>query len=113
MTDAETLFMKELRNRRLKGYEFRRQHPIAGFITDFFCLESKHVVELDGDYHNDQQQRQYDEGRTHELAELKIRVIRFTNREVLENLDQVLDQILKHLESRRLPSPSGLPAEIK
>jgi very-short-patch-repair endonuclease len=98
-TEAEAIMWKCLRNRNLNGFKFRRQHPIADFIADFFCLECNLVVEVDGDYHNETEQKQYDEGRTYALAELKIKVIRFTNQEVLENLDFVLQEISKHLKS--------------
>src|SRR5687767_1170997 len=88
-TEAEAILWKCLRNRNLGGFKFRRQHPIANFIADFFCLECNLVVEIDGDYHNEREQKEYDEGRTYELGELNIKVIRFANREVLENLDFV------------------------
>jgi very-short-patch-repair endonuclease len=98
-TEAEAILWKCLRNRNLRGFKFRRQHPIADFIADFFCLECNLVVEVDGDYHNEREQKEYDEGRTYELGELNIKVIRFTNREVLENLDFVLETISQNLKS--------------
>jgi very-short-patch-repair endonuclease len=101
-TEAEQVLWSCLRNRKLNGFKFRRQHPIAGFIADFFCLECNLIVEVDGDYHNEIKQRQYDEERTYQLNELKIKVIRFKNREVIENRDFVLREISQHL----IPSPS-------
>ena len=98
MTEAESILWNCLRDRRLNNFKFRRQHPIGDFIADFFCLERNLVIEVDGDYHNDIEQAQYDEGRTYELNELKIRVIRFTNQEVLSNIDFVLNEIGKHLD---------------
>jgi very-short-patch-repair endonuclease len=98
-TEAEAIMWSHLRNRNLKGFKFRRQHPISDFIADFFCLECSLVVEVDGDYHNEREQKQYDEGRTFELGELNIKVIRFTNQEVLENIDFVLNEISSHLKS--------------
>ena len=56
-------------------------------------------MEVDGDYHNDRDQKEYDQGRTYELGELKITAIRFTNREVLENIGFVLETISQHLKS--------------
>ena len=99
-TEAEIILWKCLRNRRLKGFKFRRQHPIADFIADFFCLESNLVIEVDGDYHNERDQKEYDDGRTYELQELNVKVIRFTNREIIENRDLVITEILKHLKRR-------------
>lgn len=98
-TEAEKVLWECLRNRKLNGFKFRRQHPITHFIADFFCLEYNLVIEVDGDYHNEREQKQYDEGRTFELGELNIKVIRFTNREVLENIDFVLESILQYLKS--------------
>lgn len=98
-TEAEKILWSCLRNRNLNGFKFRRQHPISDFIADFFCLECNLVVEVDGEYHNEREQKQYDEGRTYELNELNVKVIRFTNREVLKNIDFVLKEISKHLKS--------------
>jgi very-short-patch-repair endonuclease len=98
-TEAEAIMWKCLRNRNLNGFKFRRQHPIADFIADFFCLECNLVVEIDGNHHNEREQKEYDEGRTYELGELNIKVIRFTNQEVLENLDFVLQTISQNLKS--------------
>jgi very-short-patch-repair endonuclease len=98
MTEAEELLWSLLRNRKLGGFKFRRQHPIADFIADFFCLERQLVIEVDGDYHNEKEQIQYDEGRTYTLGELNIRVIRFSNKEVIEDTDLVLNKILKALK---------------
>ena len=60
-TEAEKKLWKALRNRNLHGYKFRRQHPIFDFIADFYCHECKLIVELDGEYHNNIEQRQHDE----------------------------------------------------
>ena len=50
-TDAEKLLWQTLRNRRLNGLKFRRQHPIDTYIADFCCLEKRLIIEVDGDYH--------------------------------------------------------------
>ena len=105
MTEAEKILWDHLRNRKLKGFKFRRQHPIADFIADFFCLECNLIVEVDGLYHNDPEQVQYDRERTHLLNELHIKVIRFTNEDVITNLDEVLKKIEEHLIP--YPSPGG------
>ncbi len=101
-TEAEEILWHCLRNRKLKGFKFRRQHPIAHFIADFFCIEANLVIELDGPYHKEPGQREYDEGRTFELRELNVKVIRFTNEEVIGNTEFVLREILNHL---KLPHP--------
>jgi very-short-patch-repair endonuclease len=98
MTEAEKVLWGHLRDRRLNGFKFRRQHPIANFIVDFFCLEAHLVVEVDGEYHDETDQKAYDEARTFELSELQIKVIRFTNNEVIGNTRFVLDEIERHLK---------------
>jgi very-short-patch-repair endonuclease len=92
-TIAEMFLWKFLRNRKLDGLKFRRQHPLDKFIADFYCHEKKLVVEVDGGIHNDKEVRESDEGRTYELKELGIMVIRFTNDEVQHKIDWVLQTI--------------------
>ncbi|NIM93010.1 MAG: DUF559 domain-containing protein [Anaerolineales bacterium] len=90
-TKAEEILWFVLRNRNLCGWKFRRQHPIGPFIVDFFCLEAKLVVEVDGDTHVGQEE--YDERRTEWLNGQGYRVIRFTNREVLKHTRLVMEVI--------------------
>lgn len=92
-TEAENILWQELRNRKLKGFKFRRQHPIAGFIPDFVCIEKKLMVEIDGDYHNTQEQQKHDEDRTLWLNEHGYRMVRVTNDEVLGQLSQALRKL--------------------
>jgi len=96
-TLAESILWHHLKNRRLMGSKFRRQHPIACYIVDFYCHESSLVVEIDGNYHFSKEQIQYDSRRTHELGALNIKVIRFKNEDVIENTDFVLGEIRKKL----------------
>jgi len=98
-TEAEKILWHCLRNRKLQGFKFRRQHPIAHFIADFFCLESNLVIEIDGSYHDEREQQEYDEGRTFELEEINVKVLRFTNEEVIRDTEFVLKEILNHLKS--------------
>jgi len=92
-TEAEDVLWQEIRNRKINGCKFRRQHPIAGYIPDFVCLEKKLIVEIDGDYHNVEEQKKFDEARTEWLLEHNYKLIRFTNDEVLHQLPKVLEQI--------------------
>jgi very-short-patch-repair endonuclease len=104
-TKAEEIMWNLLRNRKLKGFKFRRQHPVAPlYILDFYCVKSKIAVELDGKHHNERQQQEYDTERTNILKQLGITVIRFTNIEVMNNSEYVLDQVLKSCNDS-LPSP--------
>lgn len=105
MTKAEKLLWKAIRNKKLNGIKFRRQHPIGQFIADFYCHEEKLVIEVDGDIHNELAIQERDEGRTYMMEQLDLRVIRFKNDEVVNNLKDVLEKIKKSCAA--LPSPSG------
>ena len=94
-TVAEALLWKHLRNRQLCGYRFHRQHQIDRFIVDFVCLQPKLVIEVDGAIH--QQQVEADLEREHILESLGYRIIRFTNHQVLDEIDEVLQKILTSL----------------
>lgn len=100
-TQAETILWECLRNKNL-DYKFRRQHIIDEFIVDFVCLEKKLVIEVDGGYHKHPQQKEADELRSQILKELKFKVIRFTNEEIIGNIDASLKKIETILKS--LPS---------
>jgi very-short-patch-repair endonuclease len=86
-TLPETLLWSRLRDRRCQGLKFRRQVAIESFIADFYCAAAKLVVELDGDTH--EHQRDYDAQRTLRLAELGLQVARYTNDDVLDDVDAV------------------------
>jgi chorismate synthase len=111
-TESEDKLWQELRNRKINGCKFRRQHPISGYIPDFVCLEKKLIVEVDGDYHNEEEQKQHDEGRTVWLKENNYRLIRFTNKQVLQQMPFVLEEIGKALLSES-GSPSPLERELE
>ena len=102
MTHSEKLLWEKLKGKQICGIRFRRQHPIDLFIVDFYCHAAKLVVEIDGEIHD--QQTEYDDGRSAEMEKFGIKVIRFTNKEVEENIDHVIDSI-KHVVNERLKSP--------
>src|SRR5688500_8665320 len=77
MTESEKIVWERLNNNKLKGYKFRRQHPISNFIADFYCHKAQLVIELDGRIHNNPEQRNYDSGREFELKELGLMILRF------------------------------------
>jgi ATP-dependent DNA helicase RecG len=97
-TQAETILWECLRNKNL-NHKFRRQHIIDMFIVDFICLEKKLIVEVDGGYHNTAEQKEADELRTQILNEIGFKVIRFTNEEVIGNIDDVIKKINETLKS--------------
>jgi len=92
-----------LRNRRLAGKKFRRQHPIPPYIVDFYCHEAALVVEIDGGQHAEA--RRYDEKRMAFLERKGLRVIRFWNNEVLQETESVLQVIWDALQEPSPPAP--------
>jgi very-short-patch-repair endonuclease len=92
-TPAEATIWRHLRNRNLE-FKFRRQHPIERFIVDFYCAEVKLCIEIDGDSHLEQGQKEYDAARTEVLESIGCNVIRFTNNDVRYNIDAVAQEIL-------------------
>ena len=94
MTLAELILWKKLRDRTIFKTKFRRQHPINFFIADFYAHEYKLVIEIDGEIHNNQEIIEYDSGRTAELEKLGIKVLRFSNDQVIYKMDSVINRIL-------------------
>ena len=90
-TPAERHAWSLLRNRRLLGLRFRRQHALHGFIVDFYCAELRIVLELDGDRHGEVDQADYDAARTAWLENAGYRVIRIRNRDLTRTrLEEIL-----------------------
>ncbi|ATA89239.1 leucine--tRNA ligase [Capnocytophaga stomatis] len=96
MTQAETILWEELKSKKLDA-KFRRQHVIGDYIVDFVCLAKRLIVEVDGGYHNSENQQVLDKERTEILNELGFEVIRFTNEEVIADLENVLQKIQEKL----------------
>jgi very-short-patch-repair endonuclease len=96
-TKAEKILWSLLRNRQLKGKKFRRQHPILHYVADFYCHESKLVIEVDGNFRKKAEVKLYDQARTTLLNELGITVLRFWNEEVINDAPKVLSQIENYL----------------
>ena len=103
MTASEKLLWERLKTKQICGIRFRRQHPIFIFIADFYCHEARLVVEIDGEIHN--QQIEYDDGRSAEMEKFFIKIIRFTNYEVENKIDEVIENITNTV-NQRLKSPS-------
>src|SRR5512143_2513001 len=107
-TDAEKALWRELRGRRLMGARFRRQQPIGPFIVDYYCASARLVVEIDGGGHALEKNPERDRERDRALAREGIRVLRFWNTDVLQNLEGVLRTILEAVASPSpRPSPGG------
>ncbi len=93
MTAAEKVLWSRLCESQL-GVRFKAQHPIDIFIADFYCHKHKLVVEVDGKIHKTQ--KEYDEGRTAELERWGLKVIRFSNEEVMNDVEHVIEEIRKY-----------------
>lgn len=91
-TEAEQILWNYLCKSQL-GVRFKQQHPIANFIADFYCHQYKLVVELDGSIHNLQEQKESDAIRDEEMKALGITVLRFTNKQVMSDIENVLRTI--------------------
>ena len=99
MTDAERILWNQLRHNKLNGLHFRRQQIIDGVVADFYCHKCGLVIEVDGTVHENQ--KEYDIARDTLLEGRKLRIIRFSNYEVFDNLDAVLSKISDVCESTK------------
>ncbi|WP_019342587.1 endonuclease domain-containing protein [Stutzerimonas stutzeri] len=108
LTDCERLLWRQLRNRGLAGFKFRRQHPWSPYVLDFYCAELRLVIELDGGQHYDDAGLAKDRVRTEYLRRHGLDVLRFSNLDVLKNLDGVMTELLRWVEARS-PHPNPLP----
>ncbi len=100
MTAAEKKLWNELRNSQIEKCKFRRQVGIGHFIVDFYCPSKKLVIEVDGETHFSKAEITYDESRTNYLVKNGIEVIRFTNIDIFESIEGVIEEIKKYLISR-------------
>ncbi len=107
-TDAESVLWRHLRNRQLEGFKFRRQHPIGPFFADFACIEAGLVIELDGGQHFEPQAQVADQERSRRISAEGFAVMRFDNRQLLQETEAVLHAIRARLLSRH-PHPNPLP----
>ncbi len=113
-TIAEHKLWGELKTKKLQGYKFRRQHIIGNYIADFVCLDRKLIIEIDGLIHQVPENKDNDEMRTQWLNEMGFKVIRFSNEDVLNETNKVINSIFLTLkdqlslkESNDLSSPVG------
>ena len=104
-TTLEQALWQQLRDGRLDGFKFRRQVPLAGYVADFACFETKLIVEVDGPVHAREEQRLHDAERDRILRQRGFRVLRFDGETVLTDLDRVLGAIRQALAE----APSAEP----
>jgi len=106
-TDAENRLWRQIRNRQLEDWKFRRQMPVDHYIVDFVCAELKLVIELDGGQHA--KAGFYDDQRTEFLQSKGYQVVRFWNNEVLGNTEGVLERIAEILAQRKKELDAPFP----
>ena len=93
MTDAEKLLWSKIRGKQLSGLQFYRQKIIGNYIADFYCPKTRLVIEIDGGQHYSADGKEKDRARDEYMARGGITVLRFSDREVLENLESVLEKL--------------------
>ena len=109
MTDAEQLLWRKLRRKQILGLQFYRQKPILNFIVDFYCPAANLVIECDGGQHYTAEGLEADRARDQALAQLGLNMLRFDNRQILTEIDGVVEKIYCVVEQRleliKLKSP--------
>ena len=106
-TKAEQLLWEELKNKKFHSIKFRRQYSVGRYILDFYSIQLRLGVELDGKVHEDKDAIDYDSKRTEYLSLRKIKVIRFTNNDIYSSISEVLNVIKNEIEkSNNLPPPA-------
>ena len=96
-TDAENLLWTKIRCKQLKGYQFYRQKIIGNYIVDFYCSQANLIIEVDGSQHYNDEAKQKDRMRDDYMLRFGLRVLRFSDREVFENLNGVTEKIWENL----------------
>ena len=104
MTRAEIILWSRLRERKINGYKFRRQQPILDYIVDFYCPELKLIIEADGEIHSLNENSEYDRKRDNILKINGYRIIRFTNLEIVTELDSTINKIILYINENLSPS---------
>ena len=111
MTDAERHLWAKVRFKQLKGCQFYRQKPIGDYIVDFFCPRAKLVIEVDGSQHFSDEMTEYDRIRDEYLIGLGLRVLRFTNTDVLMHTEAVVESIVENMRVSEEEIPLGPPLQ--
>jgi very-short-patch-repair endonuclease len=113
MTRAETLLWRYVKANRIDGLGFRRQVPFRNYIADFVCMSAKIVVELDGESHDFEERQRADQIRDTFFAGEGFQVLRFTNEQVMSNLQGVVEAIRQAAAPSASGSPPSLPLPHK
>jgi very-short-patch-repair endonuclease len=106
MTDAERLLWSRIRHRQVKGSLFYRQKIIGDYIVDFYCPKATLVIEVDGGQHYSAQGLEKDKKRDAYLTRSGLKVLRFTDTDVLTGIDSVMEMIWNYIDGKISPVPS-------
>lgn len=106
MSYSESILWDKLKGKQMLGLRFRPQHPIEFFIADFYCHAARLVIEIDGEIHSEQVE--YDDGREAEMEKYGIKIVRFTNDEVNNDIENVLKKIETIIKERIQSPPWGI-----
>ncbi|HEY4787623.1 MAG TPA: endonuclease domain-containing protein [Bacteroidales bacterium] len=101
LTEAELVLWMVLKDKKVEGRKFRRQHSIGNYIADFYCASERLIIELDGQHHFTSEGIEKDSDRDNHLSKMNIRVLRFENKEVLNHLTDVIKKIKGHFKSNQ------------
>ena len=112
MTDAEQLLWQRLRRKQILGLQFYRQKPVLNFIVDFYCPAASLVIECDGGQHYTAEGLEADRARDQALAQLGLNVLRFDNRQILTEIDGVIELIFQTAQSRIPLYKGGLAVNL-
>jgi very-short-patch-repair endonuclease len=105
-TKAESRLWTILRNRQVQGFKFRRQHQFGDYIADFYCHEAQVVIECDGSVHETNEKWQHDQARDSYMVSQGLRVLRFTNEEILSNTEAVVKKIQRFVVETNVDTTS-------
>ncbi|MBM4066683.1 MAG: endonuclease domain-containing protein [Planctomycetes bacterium] len=103
MTKAEIFLWSKLKGKQLNGLKFRRQYGINNYVVDFYCPEQKLAIEIDGDVHGYNSQVIRDKRRQREIEALGIKVLRYTNNDIIKNVKGVLHNIITTIQPPLTP----------
>ena len=101
MPKAEIILWSKIKNKQVNGYKFRRQYGIDKYVVDFYCTELKLAIEIDGDIHfMENEKEEYDKVRQKKIESLGIKFLRFQNLEIYNNLNGVVSTIYQYIKEK-------------
>ena len=113
MTKAEIFLWSKLKVKQFHDLKFRRQYGINNYTVDFYCPELKLAIEINGDVHGYNSRIVYDKQRQNDIEALRIKVLRYTNNDVLKNINGVLHDIIIKTTPQSPPSQGGDKGAVK